>query len=81
MQIFSSINYGDIIFTNQILKRSDPLLVKLVDSDAVTSKNFSTQWRSPPERAPDKKHQLLSSDGDQCKTGNREPYHQKHDPQ
>ena len=41
MQIFISINNSDIIFTNQILNRADPLPVRLVDSDTVTRKNFS----------------------------------------
>ena len=47
MQVFISINNCDIIFTNQVLNRADSLPVRLVDSDAVTRKNISTQRRSP----------------------------------
>ena len=47
MQIFISINDGDIIFTNQILNRADPLSLRLVEDNSISRKYFTTQRRSP----------------------------------
>ena len=42
MQIFISINNGDIIFTNQILNRADPLSLRLVEDNSISRKYFTT---------------------------------------
>ena len=46
MQIFISINDGDIILTNQILNRADPLTIRLMEYNSISRKNFATQWRT-----------------------------------
>ena len=46
MQIFISVNDGDIILTNQILNKADSLTIRLMKCNSISRKNFATQWRT-----------------------------------
>lgn len=46
MQVFISINNGDIILTNQILNSGDPLTLRFMEDNSISRKYFATQRRS-----------------------------------